>query len=165
MWNTESTVLILNKNQANTSPSLTDFPAFVTIIFGQALVIIKIKLLYWPPCMREICVLDILLVWTTGGTGLWVWPVALYIACTHRVLSFSSSVAKVTLSPSFTQLKKYFPPKPSASGGKDFIWTYKIKQNGYKIFLILCFTLSCTCIVLHNNIFGGKGDKPGTCSQ
>lgn len=45
-----------------------------------------------------------------GGTGLCDWPVARYIACTQRILSCSSSLAKITVSPSFTALKKVRPP-------------------------------------------------------
>ena len=68
-----------------------------------------------PPCMRESCVLLILLGWTAaGGTGLCDWPVARYVACTHSVRSASSSVANVTWSPSFTVLKKNLPPSRSA---------------------------------------------------
>ena len=48
--------------------------------------------------------------WTGGGVGLCVCPVARQIACTHSWRSFSSSVAKYMLSPSFTRLKKYAPP-------------------------------------------------------
>lgn len=49
--------------------------------------------------------------WTwVGGTGLWDWPVARYMAWTHRMRSCSSSLAKITVSPSFTALKKALPP-------------------------------------------------------
>lgn len=49
--------------------------------------------------------------WTwVGGTGLCDWPVARYIACTHRIRSCSSSLAKITVSPSFTALKNVRPP-------------------------------------------------------
>lgn len=49
--------------------------------------------------------------WTwVGGTGLWDWPVARYMAWTHRMRSCSSSLAKITVSPSFTALKKVLPP-------------------------------------------------------
>lgn len=55
--------------------------------------------------------------WTwVGGTGLWDWPVARYMAWTHRILSCSSSLANITVSPSFTALKKARPPsKPVAT--------------------------------------------------
>ena len=69
-----------------------------------------------PPCMREICVLEILLVCCTGGVGLCVCPVARYTACTHSWRSDSSSVAKVSVSPSLTRLKKCRPPSYSAKG-------------------------------------------------
>lgn len=45
-----------------------------------------------------------------GGTGLCDWPVARYMACTHRIRSCSSSLAKITVSPSFTALKNVRPP-------------------------------------------------------
>lgn len=49
--------------------------------------------------------------WTwVGGTGLWDWPVARYMAWTHRMRSCSSSLANITVSPSFTALKKALPP-------------------------------------------------------
>lgn len=49
--------------------------------------------------------------WTcVGGTGLCDWPVARYIACTQRILSCSSSLAKITVSPSFRALKNVRPP-------------------------------------------------------
>lgn len=49
--------------------------------------------------------------WTwVGGTGLWDWPVARYMAWTHKMRSCSSSLAKITVSPSFTALKKARPP-------------------------------------------------------
>lgn len=49
--------------------------------------------------------------WTwVGGTGLCDWPVARYIACTHRIRSCSSSLAKITVSPSLTALKNVRPP-------------------------------------------------------
>lgn len=56
--------------------------------------------------------------WTwVGGTGLWDWPVARYMAWTHRIRSCSSSLAKITVSPSFTALKKVRPPsKPETEG-------------------------------------------------
>lgn len=55
--------------------------------------------------------------WTwVGGTGLWDWPVARYIAWTHRIRSCSSSLANITVSPSFTALKKARPPsKPEGT--------------------------------------------------
>lgn len=56
--------------------------------------------------------------WTwVGGTGLWDWPVARYMAWTHRMRSCSSSLANITVSPSFTALKKALPPsKPETTG-------------------------------------------------
>lgn len=58
--------------------------------------------------------------WTwVGGTGLWDWPVARYMAWTHRIRSCSSSLAKITVSPSFTALKKARPPsRPATPAGK-----------------------------------------------
>lgn len=55
--------------------------------------------------------------WTwVGGTGLWDWPVARYMAWTHRMRSCSSSLANITVSPSFTALKNARPPsKPAAT--------------------------------------------------
>ena len=85
-----------------------------------------IALQHSPPCMREICVLLILLVCWTGGVGLWVWPVARYTACTHSVRSESSSVAKVSVSPSFTRLKKCLPPSYSVQG--KFTITHHVKS-------------------------------------
>ena len=49
--------------------------------------------------------------WTcVGGMGLWDCPVARYMAWTHRMRSCSSLLAKITVSPSFTALKKVRPP-------------------------------------------------------
>lgn len=71
--------------------------------------------------------------WTwVGGTGLWDWPVARYMAWTHRMRSCSSSLANITVSPSFTALKKALPPsKPETTtykrrGSQDCtvcVWT------------------------------------------
>lgn len=48
-----------------------------------------------------------------GGVGLWLWPVALYIAITHRWHSFSSLTPINTDSPSLTAFIKYLPPSSS----------------------------------------------------
>lgn len=60
-----------------------------------------------PPCIFDIAEF---LSWVTGGVGLCDCPVALYIAMTQRLHSFSSSQANAILSPSRTALKKYRPP-------------------------------------------------------
>ena len=58
--------------------------------------------------------------WTcVGGTGLWDWPVARYMACTHRMRSCSSSLAKITVSPSFTALKNALPPSKPGEGERE----------------------------------------------
>lgn len=55
-----------------------------------------------------------------GGTGLWDWPVARYMAWTHRMRSCSSSLANITVSPSFTALKKARPPsRPEVAGQRS----------------------------------------------
>lgn len=64
----------------------------------------------FPPLAFSFCT------WV-GGTGLWDWPVARYMAWTHRMRSCSSSLAKITVSPSFTALKNALPPsKPGRRG-------------------------------------------------
>lgn len=61
--------------------------------------------------------------WTwVGGTGLWDWPVARYMAWTHRMRSCSSSLAKITVSPSFTALKKARPPSKPETGTIRYEW-------------------------------------------
>lgn len=57
----------------------------------------------FPPLAFSFCT------WV-GGTGLWDCPVARYMAWTHRIRSCSSSLAKITVSPSFTALKNVLPP-------------------------------------------------------
>ncbi len=79
-----------------------------------------VEMLYWYVYLQNwemgasICAAAPLLefsFWTwVGGTGLCDWPVARYMACTHRMRSCSSSLAKITVSPSFTALKKARPP-------------------------------------------------------
>lgn len=61
--------------------------------------------------------------WTwVGGTGLWDWPVARYMAWTHRMRSCSSSLAKITVSPSFTALKKALPPSKPNNAKLGISW-------------------------------------------
>lgn len=66
----------------------------------------------FPPLAFSFCT------WV-GGTGLWDWPVARYMAWTHRIRSCSSSLAKITVSPSFTALKNVLPPSKPGSKGSD----------------------------------------------
>lgn len=67
----------------------------------------------FPPLAFSFCT------WV-GGTGLWDWPVARYMAWTHRIRSCSSSLAKITVSPSFTALKNALPPsKPGGRGSNN----------------------------------------------
>lgn len=73
--------------------------------------------------------------WTwVGGTGLWDWPVALYMACTHSIRSCSSSLAKITVSPSFTALKNVRPPS-------------RPERPTQKATLCLCTNKICVCTV------------------
>lgn len=64
-----------------------------------------------PPCILEM--VEFLPAVVTRGVGLWDWPVARYMAITHKWHSFSSSHASRILSPSLTALKKYRPPSRS----------------------------------------------------
>lgn len=66
----------------------------------------------FPPLAFSFCT------WV-GGTGLWDWPVARYMAWTHRIRSCSSSLAKITVSPSFTALKNVLPPSKPGRKGSD----------------------------------------------
>lgn len=85
--------------------------------------------------------------WTwVGGTGLWDWPVARYMAWTHRMRSCSSSLANITVSPSFTALKKALPPsKPETTGCKT-----TSSQH-----FTMCADLVKPCEVVPSHLAGG----------
>ena len=66
----------------------------------------------------------------TSGVGLCDWPVALYMAITQRWHSFSSSQAKIILSPSLTALKKNLPPSKSGMHTNFELRIYSIFEVG-----------------------------------
>lgn len=83
--------------------SIKDFCSLGELIYLQNWEIGASSWGTFPPLAFSFCT------WV-GGTGLWDWPVALYMAWTHRIRSCSSSLAKITVSPSFTALKNALPP-------------------------------------------------------
>lgn len=91
--------------------------------------------------------------WTwVGGTGLCDWPVARYMACTHRMRSCSSSLAKITVSPSFTALKKARPPsRPAHTEKKCQIHVHSFCQ--WKIHLKMHFSWIINKISKHLQIW------------
>lgn len=119
------------------------------------------EMLYWNVYLQNwemgasICAAAPLLefsFWTwVGGTGLCDWPVARYMACTHRMRSCSSSLAKITVSPSFTALKKARPPsRPAHTEKKKKRSQIQVHSScQWKIYLKMHFSCNTKKISKH----------------
>lgn len=102
-----------------------------------------------------------------AGMGLYDWPVALYMAWTHNILSCSSSLANITVSPSLTALKNIWPPwrpveeerhhqKLTHLAGFNFIHSTVSWQRADLIVAAQCFKWLLVENQTHNPGIAGK---------
>lgn len=109
-WSQKHVWILIYINAENLSTK--DFCSLGELIYLQNWEIGASSWGTFPPLAFSFCT------WV-GGTGLWDWPVARYMAWTHRIRSCSSSLAKITVSPSFTALKNALPPSKPGRRGSD----------------------------------------------